>query len=296
MSNKQNKIPLHQFYVPERDTSIPFEISRIEDKPIIARSPEPNRHTFYELFYLTAGSGLHYIDFKGYPIQPYTFYAVTPGQIHYWDIDQPVTGYALIFLDEFLSLNQLNTEPLRDFDFYHRIDRVPIISLVPQQVPSFQAIIDLLLDEFQRQQSGRAEAIQAQLRYLLICLQRHYETAYETGSSSSEAIMVEQFQRLIDKNFVTLRTVQAYADLMGITSRYLTMVTTQVTGQPAGVLIRNRLAIEAKRLLAYTNLTVGEICRTLHFADQSYFGRFFKRETGQSPLTFRSSFRKNTKF
>ncbi|MEM7343266.1 MAG: AraC family transcriptional regulator [Chloroflexota bacterium] len=291
-----DEIPLNHFSSPNPDDPLAFEIARIEEKPPKARSAKPNRHTFYELFYLTEGSGLHYIDFKGYPIQPHTFYAVTPGQVHYWGIEQPIKGYVILFLNEFVSLDQLHSDPLRDFDFYHRIDRDPIISLPAEQAPVFQGVINTLMDEYQNKTSfGRAAALQSQFRYLLICLQRYYVVTHKLDSYSSDMILIEQFQQLIDKHFISIRTVQAYADMLGITARYLTMIAKQVTGQSAGTLIRNRLIIEAKRLLAHTNLTAGEICYTLHFADQSYFGRLFKREVGQSPLAFRTSFRKSTK-
>ena len=59
-------MPLNHFRSPYPDDPLPFEIARIEEKPAKARSSKPNRHTFYELFYLTEGSGLHYMDQRGH--------------------------------------------------------------------------------------------------------------------------------------------------------------------------------------------------------------------------------------
>ena len=54
-----------------------------------------------------------------------------------------------------------------------------------------------------------------------------------------------------------------------------------------GKIINNEIALEAKRQLAYTDLTIAEICYKLNFEDPSYFSRFFRRETGMTPNVFR---------
>ena len=67
-----------------------------------------------------------------------------------------------------------------------------------------------------------------------------------------------------------------------------------LTGVPAGVWLRQRLLLEAKRLLVHTDLTVSQVGEKLEFKDTTYFNRFFKRETGQTPGAFRQEFRRPT--
>lgn len=57
----------------------------------------------------------------------------------------------------------------------------------------------------------------------------------------------------------------------------------------ASVLVRERLTLEAKRLLAHSELTAAEIAFRLGFEDPAYFARFFRREAGVPPTTFRAS-------
>jgi len=57
----------------------------------------------------------------------------------------------------------------------------------------------------------------------------------------------------------------------------------------AGELIRNRVILEAKRLLINLNMTVAEIADSLNFKDNSYFARFFKKYTGSTPEEFRKN-------
>jgi len=56
----------------------------------------------------------------------------------------------------------------------------------------------------------------------------------------------------------------------------------------AGELIRNRVLLEAKRLLVNLDLTINEISGLLNFSDSAYFTRFFKKYTGQTPEAFRN--------
>jgi len=63
-------------------------------------------------------------------------------------------------------------------------------------------------------------------------------------------------------------------------------------GVSAGALVRQRRILEAKRLLVHTDMTVSEIAYALNYADPSYFGRFFKRETNLTSSGFRQQFKR----
>ena len=87
-------------------------------------------------------------------------------------------------------------------------------------------------------------------------------------------------------------TVGQLAGALGVTVAHLTTMVRQVMGVSAGTLLRQRRVLEAKRLLVHTDLTIAEIAFALSFADPSYFGRFFKRETKSTPRQFREEFKR----
>jgi AraC-like DNA-binding protein len=82
-------------------------------------------------------------------------------------------------------------------------------------------------------------------------------------------------------------TVRAYAARLGVSTSHLTGAVKASTGEPPGRLIRRAQALEARRLLARTGLSVAQVAHALGFADPAYFCRFFRREVGLTPGRFR---------
>jgi len=105
-------------------------------------------------------------------------------------------------------------------------------------------------------------------------------------------IIVKRFYHLIEENFQKNLLLSDYARLIGVTPNHLTQTVRQLTGKSSSQVIKAKQLLEIKRLLFHTNLTVSEIANLLHFEDQSYFTKFFKRETGSTPLQYRNDISK----
>jgi AraC-like DNA-binding protein len=100
---------------------------------------------------------------------------------------------------------------------------------------------------------------------------------------------VRNFTHLVQKQFKSQRNVTAYAEQLSITSKYLTETVKEITGKTAGEIIDDYVLLEAKLLLDNPALSIAEIADELHFSDQSFFGKYFKRQTGMSPKEYRLS-------
>ena len=99
----------------------------------------------------------------------------------------------------------------------------------------------------------------------------------------------EHFLELIIQFGKEEHSVQFYADKLFITPQYLSLILREQTGQSANRWIDDSLLIEAKTMLKMPDTTVQQVAEALHFADQSTFGKFFKKRVGISPLKFRNS-------
>lgn len=99
--------------------------------------------------------------------------------------------------------------------------------------------------------------------------------------------ILSKFVMEIIRNFRTERSVAFYADKLCMTPKHLSAVCKDVTSHTASELIDHYVIMEAKTMLAETTLTIQEISNKLNFANQSFFGKYFKHLTGYSPSTFR---------
>ena len=101
------------------------------------------------------------------------------------------------------------------------------------------------------------------------------------------ASRLREFKKLVDKHFRQYKLPNEYAQLLHVTPNYLNNITKEVWGKSPGAVIRERIILEAQRLLINVNLNVTEIAYQLNFHDNSYFTKFFKKYSGMTPEQFR---------
>jgi AraC-like DNA-binding protein len=103
-----------------------------------------------------------------------------------------------------------------------------------------------------------------------------------------EAGIFGRLIREVEQGFARTRRVEEYAARLGCSVRTLTRACLAATGRSAKQVIDDRVALEARRLLACTQLPVAEVGQRLGFTEPTNFGRFFQREVGCSPGAFRA--------
>ncbi|MDE6648447.1 MAG: helix-turn-helix domain-containing protein [Muribaculaceae bacterium] len=119
-------------------------------------------------------------------------------------------------------------------------------------------------------------------------IEKHYvsKDGIEKPQSRKEEIL-SNFIIEVLQNFRSERSVSFYADRLCVTPKHLSAVAKEITSHTAGELIDHYVIMEAKIMLAETALTIQEIANKLNFANQSFFGKYFKHLTGYSPSVFR---------
>ena len=98
----------------------------------------------------------------------------------------------------------------------------------------------------------------------------------------------KQFTHLLGEHFREERSVGFYARQLGITPKYLTTLIKRISGQSVSEWIDNYVILEAKTLLKYSTMSIQEIAYYLNFPNQSFFGSYFKRNTGMSPSQYKA--------
>ena len=98
----------------------------------------------------------------------------------------------------------------------------------------------------------------------------------------------KQFTHLLGEHYRTERSVGFYARQLCITPKYLTTIIKRISGLSVSEWIDNYVIIEAKTLLKYSHMSIQEIAYYLNFPNQSFFGSYFKRNTGMSPSQYKA--------
>ena len=249
----------------------------------------PHRHDFFEILYLSKGTGFHVIDGNKYEIKPPCVFFMSPGQAHKIEFSSDIEGYIFIFTSEFYLINHSNQNRLIEFPFFFTIRQDnPPLQLVLESDISF--LVSLFMKGIAEVQKDKALSIEL-LRSILDLILTSCAALYPSDENILKGkghIVVKKFYQLVEENYEKNYSVAQYADLMALTPNHLTQTVNQLTGKTSSQIIKAKQILEIKRLLVHTNLSVTEIAHRLNFPDQSYFAKFFKREAGLSPLQYRS--------
>jgi AraC-like DNA-binding protein len=161
-----------------------------------------------------------------------------------------------------------------------------VIHLKPTEGAQVQDLFRDIDCEFKNHEKLAVQMIRHQLHLLMVHLSRLYAAA--SPAPFAAVGLVRRFRQAVERSFRASRSVGHYARDLGITTSHLNESLRLETGLTAGDLIRERLLLEAKRLLLHSELTMAEIGYELGFEDPSYFSRFVRRELKTSPVEFRS--------
>ncbi|MCQ6957710.1 AraC family transcriptional regulator [Mucilaginibacter aquariorum] len=246
-----------------------------------------HKHSFYHLVLFTKGGGNQTIDFQNFQIKPFQIYFMTPGQVHSWDFDGEVDGYIINFSTTFFQSFLMKANYLEDLPFFTGNVGDAVINIPVQLQDKIIGFFEELIIENERVNPLGIDLVKAIMVQLFIHIARLNEGMDNEVLPSYNYTLLRNFQKLIEKNFMQLKLPKGYAQLLYITPNHLNALCNDVLGIPAGEVIRNRVILEAKRMLINKDVTVQEISNYLNFADNSYFTKFFKKKEGLTPDEFR---------
>lgn len=244
-----------------------------------------HRHSFYHLVFFTAGTGNQQIDFKKFTVKPGLIYFMIPGQVHSWDFESEPDGYIINFSTDYLSSFLLKPNYLENFSFFSGQPDQQVLTLEVDVQQKVISIFEDILKEGQNEQPINDDLVKTLLIRLFIEIARNKTQALNTNSYNHT--LLKNFKTLIEDNYAKLRLPKQYAALLYITPNHLNALCNDFLGVSAGTLIRDRVILEAKRLLINLDLLISEIAIKLNFDDQSYFIKFFKKYEGLTPEKFR---------
>lgn len=279
---------LKAFSSPERNRQ-PFQIE-IFDARRHFEVKYPHRHDFFEILFLVKGSGNHVIDGNRYPIHPPCVFFMSPGQAHKLEFSNDIEGFIYLFTPDFYLFDRNNQNRLIEFPFFFTIQKTnPPLQLSQNEERKFLESLFVRAIAEVGQAEYSPDMLRSLLDLILITCSRLYPSDDQMTSKGKGHLLVKRFYQLVEENYHLNLSVGQYAGQLAVTANHLTQTIKALTGKTSAQIIHAKQILEIKRLLAHTNLGVTEIATNMSFPDQSYFTKFFKRETGKTPLAYRET-------
>ncbi|WP_350293820.1 AraC family transcriptional regulator [uncultured Croceitalea sp.] len=248
----------------------------------------PHSHSYYQIIWFLDTKGAHTVDFKTYEIKENTILFITKDQIHAFDDNYDCNGWLIHFNESFFMHTEVDI--FLKYSIF-KTQENPCYAMETEAIASGKTYLNLISKELSnRARFGFEDSIRFLLKCFLINLERvHQKRDTKTANrNDSYTLQLYQFKEMVEANYKNGLTINEYADLMHISSKTLNTITKTVVNKSPSLLIAERIILEAKRLLKFTSLQIGEIAYKLGFEDPSYFIKYFKRHVKVAPLVFRN--------
>lgn len=256
---------------------------QIGDHPYI---DEPYRAESYAIEFLKKGSIIMQTKLDKVIIHAPAIITLGPSVIRSFSKNSDVILMDIIFFKpHFFLKNQANIFFLNQYDFFDN-SLMHVFSLEKETKVKFEQLFNLINELLNSNNSHQSSILRSYL-YILI-----FELDIIKQSISNSLVqnpLFERFKELLSKDFLRERSVGYYANCLSVTRKYLSEVIKKNSGKTARDWIDDFVILEAKVLLQNKTLTINQISETLNFSNQSVFGKFFKNNTGHSPLDYRKN-------
>lgn len=245
----------------------------------VIKTTNPHGHKDYlEIVYLEEGAGIHQIDMHRYDVNPGSLYLIMPRQIHSWELTQIPKGFVAMIKKDFLL-----GEPIYEKLFQSFPSAFSSFYSMAENQHRMTEIFNNIQTEYAGQLTNYQSVIKTYLQLLFHLIKR--ENPQE--NDHPYPALLKDFISLLEEHFITNHEVNFYAGKLGVSSKTLNSTCKKLLDRTVSEVINEKLIVQSKKLLLYSEATVSELSYELGFSDPSHFNKFFKRHTGVLPSIYR---------
>jgi AraC family transcriptional regulator, transcriptional activator of pobA len=290
MREPQAAIPRFFLYgEPPRDAGERFvhvetiaDRSRMHDWRI-----QPHAHRdLHQVLVIAKGGGEMEAETQKQPFQSPALLIAPAGVVHGFSFAQDTDGYVVTLADTLLR--DLAREE-RSFRTLFATANCASLEADPVHFQELMETIPKLRRELVWSAPASAAAATARLTTLLVSAVRalHQPLEQTSAGGNARAALVARLREKIETHLREGLSISQYATALNVTPARLRAACIEVTGKTPVRVLEERVLLEARRNLTYTNMTVAQIAYYLGFTDPAYFSRFFSKLAGESPAAFR---------
>jgi AraC-like DNA-binding protein len=278
----------------ENTSQARFEVESLRASTLIRRESPKRLHSFQRLgFHLialyTAGETTHLVDFEPHRCRRGTVISVQPGQVQRWLLRPGAEALVVVFTPSFIFPAGARS-PFAE-RFFEELGWPALLRLAGDDYRVIEGWFRRIEQTYRRIEPG---PLGAELMRHLVSVLLYELTRYRKQSPAPRTVELPEvvararrFRADLERSFKVTRTVGDYSHHLGCSDKTLDRACRAILGAPAKELIDDRVALEARRLLAHTTMTVAAIGEHLGFSEPTNFSKFFKGCVGKLPGEFR---------
>lgn len=261
---------------------ISIDTISFKDLPNFERLEQSERHDRHSFHLLENGIVFIEIDFQKYEMKAPSIIYIHPNQVH------RIVSFENVRVST-LAIDNENLNP----EYLKLLEEITPVSPLALKKESFTMISKTftLCQNFSSQNSSKLfELILKDFANALVALitSQYLEQVKSADKLSRFEITTKAFREILECNFTTVKSPTVYAQKLNISTAYLNECVKNTTGYSVSHHIQQRIVLEAKRLLYYSNKSVKEIAFELGYDDYPYFSRLFTKVAGMTALASRN--------
>ncbi len=275
-----------------KNASLNIDVVPIAERLLTEKSKvqttAPHRTNFYRIICFEKGEPVHTVDFEKIRIKSPAVLFVHKDKIHKFDKEAAHDGKVLVFTDDFFFRTDGDRNFLRNAQILNQSDTPILLSNVDEN-------LRLLFDQIEREikqeeQLFKSEVLHHLLNALLYSAERIASIEYpKSFNQTANAMLVNSFLEAVEENYKNRLSIEKYAALLSVTVNKLNSALGDIKGKTGKQIVTERLLLEAKRLLVYSDLNAKEIGYELGFDEPTNFIKFIKKNIKQTPLEFQEA-------
>lgn len=208
--------------------------------------------------------------------------------VSYSKAQLPITG--ILFNREFYCISDHDSEVSCNGILFFGTQDIPVITIGKDQLNKFNLLHDMFIEEFSTPDNIQGDMLQMLLKRLIIMSTRLAKEQLIVKTLGNDQIdTIRRFNFLVDMHYKTKRKVSEYAELLHKSPKTLSNLFSIYNQKSPQQIILDRIALEAKRLINFTDKQNQEIAYELGFNDPAHFSRFFKKMTQMTPSEYREN-------
>ncbi|PWW29801.1 MULTISPECIES: helix-turn-helix domain-containing protein [unclassified Chryseobacterium] len=241
-----------------------------------------------KVFFIPSGYELT-VDFNHYKTKKPSLFFLTNQHL---SIQKGKDESILLFYNrDFYCIQIHDKEVACDGLLFHNVFEIPYVELDNSEATLIKSLFQNIQDELEGKDSSAEEMIRTYVKQIIIRATRKWKKQNLDNDTlripGSELDIFRDFSRHLEIHFREKHNVADYAELLHIAPKTLTHKFKNLKLESPNQFIINRILLEAKRLLFYTDKPVKEIAYDLGYEDPAYFNRLFTNKTGSTPANFK---------